>query len=69
MIEKIEINSDFITLGQLLKLTGEISNGGHIKFFLEENKIYVNKELENRRGRKLYKKDEILVNNKKYVIF
>ncbi len=68
MAEKIKINSEFITLGQLLKLAGEITNGGHVKFFLEENKIYVNNTLENRRGRKLYLNDEILVNNKKYII-
>ncbi len=68
MTKKIKISSQFITLGQLLKLTGEISNGGQVKIFLEEEKIQVNNELENRRGRKLYKNDEILVNKKKYII-
>ncbi len=68
MTKKIKISTDFITLGQLLKLSGEIDNGGHVKFFLEENELYVNNELEKRRGRKLYINDEILVNNKKYLI-
>ncbi len=68
MEEIIKLRSEFITLGQLLKLTGEISNGGHIKFFLEENDVYVNNELERRRGRKLYQGDKIKINNNIFVI-
>ncbi len=64
----INIDSEFITLGQFFKLTGEISNGGHIKFFLEENEIYVNGELEKRRGKKLYKNYEISFNEKIFII-
>ena len=54
MFEKIFITTEYITLAQFLKLSGIISNGGEAKFFLSENEVVVNHELENRRGRKLY---------------
>lgn len=50
----IEIRDEFITLGQLLKKADIVSNGGEVKFFLAENKVLVNGEDENRRGKKLY---------------
>lgn len=50
----IKINTEYITLGQLLKISNTISSGGMAKFYLSENKVFVNDELENRRGRKLY---------------
>lgn len=54
MFEKVFITTEYITLAQFLKLSGIISNGGEAKFFLLENEVVVNHELENRRGRKLY---------------
>ena len=45
-MHKISIKTDFITLGQLLKLSGVITNGGEAKFFLLNNKILVNGEAE-----------------------
>ena len=55
----IEIRDVFITLGQLLKKADIVSNGGEVKFFLAENKVLVNGEDENRRGKKLYHGDTI----------
>lgn len=43
-----------MTLGQFLKEVNVISSGGMAKWFLQENAVYVDGELENRRGRKLY---------------
>ena len=43
-----------MTLGQLLKEANIIASGGQAKWYLAENAVYVNGELENRRGRKLY---------------
>lgn len=48
-----KLRDDYITLQQLLKACDVISSGGEIKFFLEENNIYVNGERETRRGKKL----------------
>lgn len=49
-----EITGDFITLGQLLKELTVISSGGAAKWYLQENAVFVDGELETRRGRKLY---------------
>ncbi|MFF2754481.1 S4 domain-containing protein YaaA [Psychrobacillus sp. NPDC058041] len=56
-MEEIRFDSEFITLGQLLKMTDAISSGGMAKWFLSENIVYVNGEEEQRRGRKLRNND------------
>lgn len=53
-MKNVFIDTEFITLGQFLKMTDLISSGGMAKMFLATTKVYVNNELENRRGRKLY---------------
>lgn len=58
-MKKILITSEYITLGQLLKFADVIQSGGETKYFLAVNRILVNNELENRRGRKLYPGDII----------
>lgn len=60
---KITINSDYITLGQFLKFAGIISNGGEAKSFLQSNKILVDGNEENRRGRKLFGGETIKIND------
>lgn len=45
--------TEFITLQALLKEQGIIQSGGAIKGFLSDNKVLVNGEDENRRGKKL----------------
>ena len=35
--------------------------GGNVKFFLEEIPVYINNERDNRRGRKLYPGDVIVI--------
>lgn len=53
------IDTEYITLGQALKMTDTISSGGMAKWFLSENEVYVNGEVEDRRGRKLRNGDVI----------
>ena len=65
---KFVITTEYITLGQFLKFTNIISNGGDAKVFLMTTSVYVNNELEQRRGRKLRVGDKILVNNNEYII-
>lgn len=65
---KIRDNEDYITLNVLLKLGGLIDTGGMAKAFLANNDVYVNGEPENRRGRKLYRGDEIHVLNQTFLI-
>ena len=67
-MQKIKINTPYIKLGQFLKLADLIRSGGEEKVFLLTNEIYVNSEKENRRGRKLYPKDQIKIGKEIYEI-
>lgn len=64
----VKIHSDYITLGQLLKMTDWIQSGAEAKFAVKQLSIIVNNEIEQRRGRKLYPGDVISIEGKKYVI-
>lgn len=64
----IQINTEYITLGQLLKLTDWISTGGEAKIAVKQLEIFVNGEKEDRRGRKLYPHDQIIIEGKEYEI-
>lgn len=67
-MESLKIKTDYITLQQLLKIEDIISSGGEAKYFLANNEVYVNGELENRRGRKLYPNDIVKVSGKEFKI-
>jgi len=67
-IKEIEINDDFITLGQFLKIADLISSGGEAKRFLMENSVLINKEEDTRRGRKLHKGDIVEIGSEVYKI-
>lgn len=64
----IFIEDQFITLGQLLKLTNQFQSGGEIKHFLQTIGVKVNGEVENRRGRKLYDEDVVSFDGKEYIV-
>ncbi|MED1471524.1 S4 domain-containing protein YaaA [Bacillus salipaludis] len=59
MSAKIEIDTEFITLGQFLKLADVIQTGGMAKWFLSEHQIIINGEQDQRRGRKLRLGDKV----------
>ena len=65
---KIEISTEYITLGQFLKFAGIIDSGALAKQFLLEKCVFVNDERENRRGRKLYNNDVVNIDGIKYHI-
>ncbi|MGK0552709.1 S4 domain-containing protein YaaA [Enterococcus faecalis] len=54
MKKTIELETEYMTLGQLLKEVNVISSGGQAKWYLADHSVFVDGELENRRGRKLY---------------
>jgi len=56
-MEEIHITDEYITLGQLLKLTNIFDSGGFIKMYLKDKGVHVNEQIEHRRGRKLYPND------------
>ncbi|MFC4558490.1 S4 domain-containing protein YaaA [Virgibacillus kekensis] len=59
MHENVEINTEYITLGQFIKLINILESGGMVKAFLQDQGAVVNGELEHRRGRKLYPGDVV----------
>ena len=63
---EIKLNKEFITLGQLLKVTVFISSGGEAKRMVNMLDISVNGEHENRRGRKLFSGDVVVIEGKKF---
>ena len=67
-MEKISINSEYITLGQFLKYVGIIDSGFLAKLYLVDNFVIVNGEKENRRGRKLYSGYVIKVEGSQFLI-
>ncbi len=60
-MNEIKLIKEHITLGQLLQEAGVINTGGMAKWFLSEYEVYVNGELEDRRGRKLYNQDKVTI--------
>ncbi|GGA46695.1 hypothetical protein GCM10007416_19810 [Kroppenstedtia guangzhouensis] len=60
-MKQVTIQTDSITLGQLLKKLDILATGGQAKHFLSENRVLVNGELEVRRGRKLYPQDQVVI--------
>lgn len=59
-MDKVQINTEYIKLDSLLKFANVVSSGGEAKIYIQENKILVNNQPENRRGRKLYAGDVVL---------
>jgi ribosome-associated protein len=61
MLRDVPIRGETIRLGQLLKLVGAIDGGSEAKGFLATEPVWVNDELEARRGRKLQVGDIVRV--------
>ena len=53
-MEEIHISTEFIKLGQAMKLAGMVSNGADAKMLISESLVTVDGEIETRRGRKLF---------------
>lgn len=58
-MNEIQISTEYITLGQFLKLADIIQSGGMAKWFLSEHEVFINEDLDLRRGRKLRVGDKI----------
>ena len=52
-MNKISISTEYITLGQFLQVADVIQTGGMAKWFLSEHEVFINNQLDVRRGRKL----------------
>ncbi len=64
----ININTDFITLVQFLKMESIISSGGEVKYFLEENQVLLNDIEVFEKRKKIYPNDILKINEDEYRI-
>jgi S4 domain protein YaaA len=67
-MKKIKIYTDYITLGQFLKIADVIQSGGEAKGYLACNEVFINDELDVRRGRKLREGDKVVVEGQEFII-
>lgn len=67
-MKQVTISTEFVTLGQFLKLANLIQTGGEAKFYLQEHEVKINGEFDNRRGRKLYNEMIVEVENQTFKI-
>ena len=67
-MKTLKIHTEFINLGDALKLLNIIQTGGEAKYFLKENSVFLNGLKEDRRGKKLYPKDCLRVLDEEYTI-
>jgi ribosome-associated protein len=53
------------TLGQALKVASLVGSGGEAKVLIQAGEVFVNGEVETRRGRKLYEGDVVEVGDER----
>ncbi|EGV00466.1 RNA-binding S4 domain-containing protein [Mycoplasmopsis columbina] len=68
MQRQVEINDDFITLGQFLKKAQIIDTGGQAKFFIETNNIKINNKKPIGRGSKIFAGDSVWIEGYLYKV-
>ena len=67
-MNKVKIKTDYITLGQFLKLANAVDSGVTAKFVIQDGLVFVNGEVDTRRGRKLYEGDIVSFENQEIKI-
>lgn len=68
MKNDIKINTEFITLGNLLKFAGTTATGGEAKELIENGKVKVNNDVCTMRGKKIKNGDIVEIDNNFYKI-
>lgn len=56
---KLREGNEFIKLGQAIKAAGLVDSGVAAKEVIQDGQVYVNGEIDTRRGRKLYGGDSV----------
>ena len=67
-MEIINLREEYIKLGQALKAAGYVEDGVEAKIEITSGNVYVNGEVDTRRGRKLYDGDVVTFNGKQIQI-
>lgn len=60
-MKNVKIDTEFIKLGQLLKLIGIADSGVHAKIMIVGNEVKLNGTIEMQRGKKVFKGDVVEV--------
>lgn len=63
MREKVEIHTEFIKLGDLLKFANIAATGGDAKMMVQDGAVLVNGEVCTMRGKKIYPGDKVLLDD------
>lgn len=58
---QISIETEYITLGQLLKLADLVETGGQVKDFLQQERVLLNGEETSSRGKKIFPGDFVKI--------
>ncbi len=58
---KIKIDTEFIKLDSLLKLSGVVPTGGAAKIFIQDGEVKVNGEICTMRGKKIRSGDKVKI--------
>lgn len=66
--EVVTIDSEFIRLDALLKLSGAVATGGQAKWVIQGGQVLVNGELCTMRGKKMRLGDKVLYNGVEYTV-
>lgn len=65
---KVEINGEFIKLGQLIKKLNLIDTGGQVKDFINSNVIKINNEVPKGRSTKVFSGSTVWIDDEVYKI-
>lgn len=57
-----------IKLDQFLKKVGAVMSGGEAKMLIQEGSVFVNGEVETRRGRQLHEGDQVVIEGQAFVV-
>ena len=67
-LDKYYMANDFIKLDQFLKVTNTVQSGGEAKILIRSGEVSVNGEMELRRGRKLYDRDVVTIDDVSFTV-
>jgi ribosome-associated protein len=67
-LTEVSIRTEFITLGQFLKLADIVPSGADARALLDDEGVLVNGDVEVRRGRKLYPGDVVEAFSSQYSV-
>lgn len=62
-MQVIKIKDEYIKLGQLIKLAGFVDSGVEAKYAIQNSLVYVNGQIDTRRGKKIIPGDIVSFKN------